>query len=156
YSALTVAAQTQNISGRVVDPANNPIVDVDVTVCRQCSGPMMNQLCYSGKTDANGRYDFLVPPPPIDSNNCSGSLSGPGYHKDGYSFRVFGQMGVTIGIKDPLRVVSSATLSGTFSSPESLSTVLGNDLASKTEVATTSPLPTILAGRTLWIRDSFG
>ncbi|MFN0109019.1 MAG: hypothetical protein ACKVZH_09240 [Blastocatellia bacterium] len=57
---------------------------------------------------------------------------------------------------NPLTLVSSANYRGTSLAAESLVTVFGNAMATTTQAATSSPLPTELAGTRVSVKDSLG
>lgn len=52
--------------------------------------------------------------------------------------------------------VSAASYKGAMLAPESIIAAFGSNLATATTVATTTPLPTILAGTTVKVRDAIG
>ncbi len=62
---------------------------------------------------------------------------------------------VTQSAPNALGSVSAASYQAPFA-PDSIATIFGTGLATRTEVATTTPLPTTLAGTTVRVRDSAG
>jgi len=56
----------------------------------------------------------------------------------------------------PVASVSAASFSGTEMAAEAIAAAFGQDLATGIQVATSTPLPTSLAGTTMRITDSFG
>lgn len=63
---------------------------------------------------------------------------------------------VTISAQTPVTSVSAASFSGAELAAESIAAALGAGLATTTQIATTVPLPTTLAGTTVKVRDSAG
>ncbi len=63
---------------------------------------------------------------------------------------------VTITAQTPVTSVSAASFSGTELAAESIAAAFGAGLATTTQVATTVPLPTTLAGTTVKVRDNAG
>ncbi|MGH9835100.1 MAG: hypothetical protein ACRD9Y_18930 [Blastocatellia bacterium] len=63
---------------------------------------------------------------------------------------------VTITAQTPVTSVSAASFSGAELAAESIAAAFGAGLATSTQVATTVPLPTTLAGTTVRVRDSAG
>lgn len=63
---------------------------------------------------------------------------------------------VTISSQTPVTSVSAASFSGAELASESIAAAFGAGLATSTQVATTVPLPTTLAGTTVKVRDSAG
>ncbi len=61
-----------------------------------------------------------------------------------------------VTIAGALANVSSASFTGTMLAPESIVSAFGSRLATTTQVATSQPLPTTLAGTTVKVRDSAG
>lgn len=64
--------------------------------------------------------------------------------------------GATLTFAQPMAAVSAASFSSAKLSGDSIATAFGNRLATKTQAATSLPLPTSLAGSSLIIKDSLG
>jgi len=64
--------------------------------------------------------------------------------------------GATLTFAQPMAVVSAASFSSAKLSGDSIATAFGNRLATKTQAATSLPLPTSLAGSSLVVKDSLG
>jgi len=63
---------------------------------------------------------------------------------------------ITIIVSPPLASVSAASFSGASLASESIAVAFGSNLATGTQVATTLPLPTSLAGAQVLVKDSAG
>ncbi|MGE0129605.1 MAG: hypothetical protein AB7U82_16120 [Blastocatellales bacterium] len=63
---------------------------------------------------------------------------------------------VTITAQTPVTSVSAASFSATELAADSIAAAFGSGLATTTQVATTVPLPTTLAGTTVKVRDAAG
>lgn len=64
--------------------------------------------------------------------------------------------GATLTFAQPMSAVSAASFSNSRLSSDSIATAFGSRLATKTQAATSLPLPTSLAGTSLVIKDSLG
>ncbi len=64
--------------------------------------------------------------------------------------------GATLTFAQPMAAVSAASFSSAKLSGDSIATAFGNRLATKTQAATSLPLPTSLAGSSLIVKDSLG
>lgn len=64
--------------------------------------------------------------------------------------------GATLTFAQPMAAVSAASFSNAKLSGDSIATAFGNRLATKTQAATSLPLPTSLAGSSFIVKDSLG
>lgn len=64
--------------------------------------------------------------------------------------------GATLTFAQPMATVSAASFSSNRLAPNSIATAFGSRLATKTQAATSLPLPTSLTGASLVVKDSFG
>jgi len=164
--SLTLTAQTQTITGRIVDLVSGAgIPGVSIIVTQNCppahgSGPRIFPIG-SAQTDADGRYVLTYSPitndltcPPT-SMFIFFSFSKPGYiFSSGTVVR--GGESVLLGTNLPtLASVSAANYRNSFAA-EMITAAFGTNLAATTEAATSTPLPTSLAGRSVMVSDSQG
>jgi len=99
--------------------------------------------------DLKRRYFPLTNHPPIE---ISTPLGHP-FWQDGKLFLVIGR---SLFQFTPPANVSAASYSETSLAAESITAVFGSRLATETQVSTAQPLPTMLAGTTVSVRDSGG
>lgn len=101
--------------------------------------------------------------PPGLSLSANGSLSGTPTQAGIYNFTIAaesngctGAQAYTLGIRSATVAIVSAASYKAEAAPESIAAVFGVQMAEQTEVATTLPLPTELAGVSVSVRDSQG
>lgn len=101
--------------------------------------------------------------PPGLSLSTAGALSGTPTQAGSYNFTITaesngctGAQAYTLGIRSTTVAIVSAASYKAEAAPESIAAVFGVQMAEQTEVATTLPLPTELAGVSVRIRDSQG
>lgn len=153
-SALTHSVQAQSASGKVIDLSGNGIPEVEIVVRVSCAYPF-GLLFYdiNTRTNADGVYAAAAAGP-----NCVlgvTSISKPGYFFASTSTSSSG--GNYIGTNLPRLTSTSAASFRTdgYSASEMIIAAFGTELATMTEVATTT-LPTTLAERSVLVKDSNG
>jgi uncharacterized protein (TIGR03437 family) len=153
---LTVNAGTFTASGRVVDLMGKGIADVTVAFSSSAGG------LGSVQTDANGNWTrpgFATLP---DQSACTANPYVARPSKSGYSFTpsslTFCAGSTPLNFTGVLVVtsVSATSFLGQELAQESIIAAFGSNLATKVEIATTTPLPTTLAGTTVKVKDSAG
>lgn len=150
--ALTVNQASFAVSGRVVDLAGNGISAVTMTfstILGVAQGPV--------QTDTNGNWTksgFVA--------DCKFVLYTVKPSKAGYFFipdsLEFCAASATLNFTGApvVTTVSAASFKGEELAQESIVAAFGQELATKVEIANTTPLPTTLAGTTVKIKDSAG
>jgi uncharacterized protein (TIGR03437 family) len=114
------------------------------------------------QTDANGNWSQSGFSPPSTPSSCLGNPYVVRPSKSGFSFTPASQTfcaassalnftGVTV-----VTTVSAASFKGEELAQESIVAAFGVNLATKVEIAATTPLPTTLAGTTVKVKDSVG
>lgn len=161
--ALAQSAQAQ-VTGKVVDLAGNGIPDVLVSVSVICGiNPPFQPLPYTavsgGRTDAQGKYSFDLN---IPCRNF-GQPSFPFASKNGFIFAplsirpAFVPSVDFIGTNLPaINSMSAASFVGGTLAGDEIIAAFGAGLSERVELATTTPLPTTLAGRKLLVKDTLG
>jgi uncharacterized protein (TIGR03437 family) len=153
-------------SGRVVTLAGEGLPGVSVGQTITCTGvnPGSPPMVCSGsaQSDDNGFYQFSIPPCPVGSPSCFFpqsffSISKPGYSFSGPLTRIDPNTGNRrseyVGIEGtPFVSTSAASYRPTRLSAGMIATIFGAELATTTTAATTLPLPTELAGRSVFVR----
>jgi uncharacterized protein (TIGR03437 family) len=86
---------------------------------------------------------------PVNNTPFPGGVIPPNRLGDPHAWRIVNRLGL-------LATVSAASFSGAILASESIVAAFGADLATATEEARTTPLPTTLAGTTVKVRDGGG
>lgn len=173
--ALTAKAQSEQ--SRIVDQDGNGIAGVEVlglTSCQGRFGPGVSTI-----TDANGFFNWPIGqwPPPIPGSSGSSCAATTSFQynirKAGYSFHqtyfvytptsaislraTDSRLPVIHGTTLPTWACASAASFGMDAiASEMLIAAFGENLATTTTAAATTPLPTTLAGRRVIVRDARG
>lgn len=161
----TIQAQVV-VRGRVIDLSGEGIPGVEVAERTTCISAVpitpVPVVCSAGaQTDANGFFQYSVPFCPSGSSCLTRTYSYT-VTKAGFFFsdllpRIDPNTGIRtrehVGIEGrPLVSVSAAAYQPATLSAGMIATTFGTGLATMTEAATTLPLPTVLAGRSVLIR----
>ncbi|HKQ73427.1 MAG TPA: hypothetical protein VJ810_06860 [Blastocatellia bacterium] len=170
--ALAGAAQAQ-LKGKVVNLSGAGIPAVTVTASLTCTPPQPPgfparapfTLSNTTQSETDGRFEVAFPEPIPGGSSCGMRSYFWTTAKSGFTFSFVDADNVPP--RQPVEIrgtdlptwvnVSAASFSREASmASESITSVFGLGLAATTEVASTLPLPTALAGRSVRIIDSAG
>ncbi len=162
FLCLTPAIWAQE-RGRVLDfVTGQGVPGVAVTATKSCTNPFGQTTTFTNATltDADGRYSVSYP---IGSSgsSCLTSTLGLSVSKTGYTLlsrKANSEGGNFVALSDSLprwQQVSAASY-GPAATSDMIAAGFGTDLATQTESATSVPLPTTLAGKTVRIQDFTG
>jgi len=154
FCALPAFAQT----GRVVDVVSGsgiPGATVSASVLCQLEPPPQpprTVVLGNAQTDANGQFNLTIRIDP----RCPIQFLSYSVSKQGYIFD--SAQGPTLfrGTNRPFNSASAASFLGSDISSEMIVAGFGQDLATSTESASTTDLPTTLAGRSVVLEDFQG
>lgn len=104
-----------------------------------------------GGCQRGGAYDFRV----SLGRSSSRLFWSRSVTVSGFGFRVVAELSPVIG-NGHISVISAASYSGPKLAAESIAALFATNLSSDTEVASSVPLPTTLAGSSVYIKDSGG
>ncbi len=155
FILIQTAQAQQSPTVRVVDVHGKGIPGVLVTGNLRCSNPIFpppseRYFDLSAVTDQLGYYYFALPPESL-TPICNGSvLTVTGYAREGYAF--FNG----VGVQTPLLLSVSAADYKVAAASEMIIAGFSTELALTSEAATSVPLPTTLAGRSVVIRPAGG
>lgn len=162
---LTGAGLAATVRFRIIDLSGKPISGVAINYSWTAMPPAFPGGGVA-TTDAEGRAT-VSHPCGISTGSCCVLTSAVSYSisREGFWFdHTNGSIGCGLGSSDrlvtgtttpPFAVVSAASFTPTQAS-EMISAAFGANLAPATVSATTSPLPTRLAGRSIFVRDVNG
>jgi uncharacterized protein (TIGR03437 family) len=172
--AFSFIAQAQILKGRVVDLSGQGIPDVKVAVGLTCTPPpglpvpigtpVPYTLGNSTQTNSDGSFEVTFPFPIPGGSSCGTRSYAWGAYKPGFTFSSVvpilhsppAEPVLIRGTDLPAwaHVSAASYASNTLLASESIAAAFGVQLATTIASATTLPLPTELAGRSVRITDS--
>lgn len=170
FALLMTTAFAAQHNLKFVDQMGRPIADVVVRFSYTTTGPYPTPGgTFETKSDAEGQLT-IGHPCGITSGSCCQLVSPVTYElrgKFGYSISGGGTVGcgagpstdmtfIGIGQEYPKLSAVSAASYGELLTSEMIVAAFGTNLSTTTAIATDLPLPTKLAGRQLFVRDSDG
>jgi|GEM_PF-1954258 len=175
---LTALAQTTTLQSRIIDLSGNGIPGVEITETATCATFSGTASSTTTKfTDANGSFNWPSPNLPGGGSQCAVTVEYTfAIKKEGYfftrsTFIYRPPPGLPFGsppVDQRLPLIHGTTLppwtsvsAASFNldrvvTSEMITAAFGVNLAATTETATSSPLPTALAGRRVIVLDSQG
>lgn len=159
--ALPPPAQAQRlVSGQVTDVEDNGIEGVRIDGKLTCIAPTFGTVTYtdSRQTGPDGKYTLFFSGAPSGSGCMNPTVSAVA-SKPGYAFGATSSSLIVmnfIGIELPQFFSVSAADYRAFTASEMIASGFADSLATTIESATSVPLPTTLAGRSVLVKDKNG
>ena len=161
-SVVGVCRAQATVQGQIVDfVGKNGVQGVKAQASLACTNPFgqMFTIAQEAMTDADGK--FSVSYPLASGSSCQNRVQSFSLSKTGYSFverKVVNGNSNFWAISEgvPRWVQVSAASYASAAASEMIVAAFGSDLADSTELASTEPLPTRLAGRSVKVTDYAG